>query len=79
MAEGRQDGAFASSKATAPLVSFDLDCDEHYAMARATATTIGFPMDAVTAADFDLDYAAEETVRHRSNLRSFRKSRINPN
>ena len=78
LSEGRQDGVLASGRAAPPIVSFGLDADTHYSVATTAARNNGFPMDSAMASDFDMDFAAEQTVKHRASLRKYSKTCIGP-
>ena len=73
--EGIQQGAFSSASALPPLVSFGLSPDDHFRVACFAASKPG-PLEAPTAVDQDLTFAACTICTCRTKLIAMRQQAL---
>ena len=75
--EGIQRGAYNSSSAMPPVISFGLSADEHFQESLLFADSGQFPLDLQsTPPHWDLKFAASMTIQHHEMLRSFRQTNL---
>ena len=70
---GRQQGVHSSASATAPLIDSTLDMEDHFAEALELASSGEFAGVDPTHLDFDLTFAAEQSLAHIHDLRRCRQ------